>query len=67
MKKRFLLFLIQTAGWNGICVPAVASGGDSVVYVTDHDIHCRAGGGEELTEYMKAQCRLDVYHLNQRF
>ena len=62
MKKIFLLFLIQTAGWNGIFVPAVASGGDSVVYVTEHDIQYRDGGREELTEYMKAQCRLDVYH-----
>ncbi len=62
MKKLILFLFIQTVVWNVIPVSGESSGADSVIYVTEHDINYREGSGETLTEYMKEQCRLDLYH-----
>ncbi len=61
--KKLVIFLIVQAIWlNDILAREVVPGGDSVEYVTEHNINYREGTGEALTEYMKEQCRLDVYH-----
>jgi acetyl esterase/lipase len=62
MKKLILILIIQAIVLNDIPASGAASGTDSVVYVTEHDINYRERTGETLTEYMKEQCRLDVYH-----